>query len=58
MIIKKYNRKNFFNMISKGSLYAFLASALPFKLFSSNRKSIKNINVQIHSSAVKRNNKV
>ncbi len=54
------NRKKFFGLIGKGTLFAAIASAVPFKMFSSaaNASDKKNIKIAIHPFAVKRNNKV
>jgi len=48
------DRKRFFENTGKTFLFAIVASIIPVKLFTSRRK--KNIKVEIHPSAVKREN--
>lgn len=57
MDIKKISRKIFVGRIGKGAFLTFLASILPYKILAS-QKPEKKIDVKIHPSAVKRNNKV
>jgi len=56
----KMDRKNFFQKIGFGVMLAAISTSLPAKLFSSIAKSSlsKKVNIKIHPSAVKRNDKV
>lgn len=57
MDIKKIGRKVFVGRLGKGAFFAFLASVLPLKIFASYKPEQK-IDIKIHPSAVKRNDKV
>lgn len=58
MKINTYTRKKFFNTVGKGTILAMVASVFPLRILTAKGKNNKKINVQIHPSAVKRNNKV
>ncbi|NMB81417.1 MAG: hypothetical protein GYA14_06325 [Ignavibacteria bacterium] len=58
MKIKSYTRKNFFSTVGKGTIFAMVTSVFPIKILTAKGQNKQKINVQIHPSAVKRNNKV
>ena len=58
MEIRKYSRKNFVSKVGKSTFYTTLASVLPIKLLSSKNFIRNRVDIHIHPSAVKRNNKV
>jgi hypothetical protein len=58
--MKNINRKIFFGMIGKGLFIAVISSAIPIKYFSNLSKKVKQqkINIVVHPSAIKRNDRV
>lgn len=58
--MNKINRKKFFGTVGKNAFIAAIASAIPYKFFSSVIKASdkKKIKVAVHPSAVKRTSKV
>ncbi|MFA7228982.1 MAG: hypothetical protein WC061_08100 [Melioribacteraceae bacterium] len=54
------DRKSFFSMLGKGSVAAAIASVLPVKFLTAavNSSDPKKVKIEIHPSAVKRNEKV
>ena len=51
----KIERRNFFKRIGFGLTGATILSSIPYKLFVKANRERKKVNVNIHSSAIKRN---
>ncbi|MGD8779353.1 MAG: hypothetical protein PVH88_10380 [Ignavibacteria bacterium] len=56
--MKSLNRRKFFDRITKGALGAALIASLPVSLLGKQKNKINNVKVDIHKSAVKRNNRI
>jgi hypothetical protein len=55
---KKFSRNSFISKFGKGALITSIVSWLPIKFLFSKKNDNKKIDIKIHPSAVKRNNKV
>jgi len=51
---KNIERRSFFKRIGFGLTGVTILSSLPYKLFAKTNRERKKVNVQIHSSAIKR----
>ena len=56
--MKNLNRRKFFDRITKGTLGALVLGSFPVSLFSKPKKKVSKVKVNIHKSAVKRNNRI